>query len=737
VIKINRSTVTPSEGWRRLARQEIENARSFFSDPARVEQEFSYRVYKDPETRDSVLKLCRNKCAYCESRNVGQVASEHFRPKAMIVELDGRTHKPGYWWLAAEWENIYASCADCTQNKGNRFPIAGKRMDFPARGPELEPELALLLDPCVDNPEQYLVFSEAGVVASRASDPVVAAELGARRYRSLDRGQITIDVLGLNRAGLVELRRAAARQLKDRFSLARVDVERLPKGVGSVEEAEAFFASLIDLDTSYVALQRQLLRRFVAEWYPQTVGAEVDRQRLSESDRSETQMIIRQRQHEESLHKSSIEDNPNLESRRTVKIATVEIENFRAIDRLEFEFGTGGWKVLLGENGVGKSSVLQAVALALMGAKHAKQLEVEPSSLLRRGAKAGFIRVRLAADAAPLEVRLKPRAIEYSAPDAGLRTILLGFGSARWLPRPGGFEPDRGEFLRVRNLFNPFVPLADTLGWLGGLRPGEFRKTEGALLRLLSLDSGERLRRRQGEAVMQPPKEPVSKAIPLRQLSDGYQAVLAMVGDILELLSRKRIDMAAAEGVVLIDEIGAHLHPRWQMQAVSRLRNAFPNLQFLVTTHDPLCLRGLHDGEILVLRRDTRNCIVAITELPSVEGLRVDQLLMSPHFGLISTMDEQLEQLFDEYYRLLAEPRLSKRQSERLQDLRGQLDRYEQLGTNRREQLMLEAIDEHLAKEADALHDRKDELLREETRAKLATILDEIDADPTTTGTAQ
>ena len=235
MIRIDRSTVTPPERWRRLARLEIELATEFFSQPASVEQPFPYRVYKDSEIRQNLNRLFRGKCAYCESHYIAEAPSisEHFRPKAMFVELDGKTYKPGYWWLAAEWENIYAVCIDCTRNKGNRFPIAGKRADSPARGPDLESERALLLDPCVDDPEQYFVFSEEGVVASRASDPAVAAELGARRYRSLDRGQMTIDILGLNRAGLVEARKAAAGQLKDRLLLSRLDVERRVEGFGS------------------------------------------------------------------------------------------------------------------------------------------------------------------------------------------------------------------------------------------------------------------------------------------------------------------------------------------------------------------------------------------------------------------------------------------------------------------------------------------------------------------------
>jgi hypothetical protein len=50
-------------------------------------------------------------------------------------------------------------------------------------------------------------------------------------------------------------------------------------------------------------------------------------------------------------------------------------------------------------------------------------------------------------------------------------------------------------------------------------------------------------------------------------------------------------------GVVLIDEIDAHLHPRWQMQVVTTLRTLFPRMTFVATTHNPLALVGARDGE--------------------------------------------------------------------------------------------------------------------------------------------
>jgi uncharacterized protein (TIGR02646 family) len=636
------------------------------------------------ELRPLLTELFASKCAYCESplgvTDTSQ--AELFRPRAMAINFDGETTRPGYWWLAYAWENLYLACAECNRNKGNRFPVAGSRALRP--DDDLATEHALLLDPCADDPEEHLLFNEDGLAAS-------ASTIDANGH---DRGAITIDVLGLNRPGLVEARRQAAAALHAR---------------GHVDEA-----------APYVAMQRQLH------------GEDAQAKQVKE------QVFVYQQAHEEDLRRSSVSDNINREALQTQLIHAIDIVNFRGIDNLRFEFGVGdgercGWTMLLGENGVGKSSVLQALALALMGVdRELALLEIEPEDLLRRGTTEGHIRLFFSADAEPLEVSLTDTGIEYVGSSARPRMIVLGFGSSRWLPRPGGFEPDRGEFIRVHNLFNPFVPLADTIGWLGRLDSDDFEKTERALLRLLRLDAGEELVRDNGDVLVRAASQPVDEAVSLRQLSDGYQAVIAMVGDIMELLSPKRIAMEAAEGLVLVDEIGSHLHPRWKMQAVARLREAFPKLQFVTTTHEPLCLRGLHDrlDRVIVMRRDSQGRIVLVPDLPSVEALRVDQLLTSPHFGLHSTMDEETEALFNEYYLLLAHPRRTKAQQARIAELREQLDTRDQLGANRRERLMLEAIDNYLAREAQTLRDGGQPLLKQETSERLAAILDETGGLP-------
>ena len=99
--------------------------------------------------------------------------------------------------------------------------------------------------------------------------------------------------------------------------------------------------------------------------------------------------------------------------------------------------------------------------------------------------------------------------------------------------------------------------------------------------------------------------------VPLRQLSDGYQSVVATAVDILDVMTTVWPNLGDAEGVVLLDEIGAHLHPTWKMRIVSSIRRAAPGLQFVTSTHDPLCLRGLGEGEVAVMRRDENNRVFA------------------------------------------------------------------------------------------------------------------------------
>lgn len=94
--------------------------------------------------------------------------------------------------------------------------------------------------------------------------------------------------------------------------------------------------------------------------------------------------------------------------------------------------------------------------------------------------------------------------------------------------------------------------------------------------------------------------------VPFNSLSDGYRNMVGMVADIAHRAARLNphhgVDAAVkTQGVVLIDEIDLHLHPKWQRRVVLDLKQAFPALQFIASTHSPFILQSLEPGEVIDL----------------------------------------------------------------------------------------------------------------------------------------
>ena len=85
--------------------------------------------------------------------------------------------------------------------------------------------------------------------------------------------------------------------------------------------------------------------------------------------------------------------------------------------------------------------------------------------------------------------------------------------------------------------------------------------------------------------------------------------IIAMVADIASRMAEGNPGIEnplEASGVILIDEIDLHLHPKWQREILRKLHEVFPNVQFIVTTHSPIILQGASDiAQIVVLDGDT------------------------------------------------------------------------------------------------------------------------------------
>lgn len=88
------------------------------------------------------------------------------------------------------------------------------------------------------------------------------------------------------------------------------------------------------------------------------------------------------------------------------------------------------------------------------------------------------------------------------------------------------------------------------------------------------------------------------------QLSQGEKLMMAMVGDIarrLAMMNQSLDNPLHGDGIVLIDEVDLHLHPKWQRSLIRQLSETFPNCQFVLTTHSPLVISDAKDVLVYVL----------------------------------------------------------------------------------------------------------------------------------------
>ena len=178
--------------------------------------------------------------------------------------------------------------------------------------------------------------------------------------------------------------------------------------------------------------------------------------------------------------------------------------------------------------------------------------------------------------------------------------------------------------------------------------------------------------------------------------------------------------MTSAQAFILVDEIDAHLHPSWRLAIVEALRDTFPSAQFLMTTHDPLPLRGLADGEIVIIDRQADEISLDKPPVRGLGGMSVDQLLTSDLFGLETTLDTETSAHLARYYSLLSRPNLGADEQEALRTVRETLPTQVPLGDSPRERLMYRIADEYLARHRDA----KEENLGEETIREMVDLFE-------------
>jgi uncharacterized protein (TIGR02646 family) len=203
--------------------------------------EFDSGIYAHETVKQALRKAQHDKCAFCESKfaHISYGDVEHFRPKAGWRQEDGEPlTRPGYYWLAYEWANLFLSCTLCNQRfKRNLFPLQTPTRRARSHKEDVAAEDPLLLDPTVDDPETFISFREEVPYAVEGNS----------------RGDATIRILGLQREELAEQRRERLDHVKALRHLVRL-------GGPEAAKAQELLQRMQQDSAQYASMTRAFLR---------------------------------------------------------------------------------------------------------------------------------------------------------------------------------------------------------------------------------------------------------------------------------------------------------------------------------------------------------------------------------------------------------------------------------------------------------------------------------------------
>ncbi len=360
-------------------------------------------------------------------------------------------------------------------------------------------------------------------------------------------------------------------------------------------------------------------------------------------------------------------------------LKSLTLHNFRCLGDFRISFdkaGAGNRKrtLILGENGTGKSNVLKAIALISSGSSALGELMGNPDQWIRFGQKNCTISVVLETKrGAEREVSLHIqkgahlsdifrenmetlKMIDDAIANAQRNYFVVAYGASRRLVNEG-ISSVTGRSANVFNLFNSAFPLNPLANWIMDLdyKSGStgLKIVKDALNEFLPGTAFHSIDKRKKQVIFKTP----DGLIPLEQLSDGYQNMASWIGDILFRVTDTFKDYnkpLEARGLLLIDEIDLHLHPKWQRRLLDFIDQKLPNFQVVATTHSPLTAQQAGEGELFALKRMADGAITLVPFIGSPKNLLVNQLLLTPVFGLETDESLAVQQKKEEYHNLKA-----------------------------------------------------------------------------------
>jgi predicted ATP-binding protein involved in virulence len=391
-----------------------------------------------------------------------------------------------------------------------------------------------------------------------------------------------------------------------------------------------------------------------------------------------------------------------------MRIDSLLLENFKGFQRRELTFHPQ-FNLVVGENGTGKTSLLDALAVAagswFLGVSgvdtrhiypHEVRLQAFPSEAGTHweGQYPCVIEARGSIGHEPHQWRRSlngPASRTTRIGAAGIKTLaeqttqavregqsinlplISYYGTGRlWLvPREQGQVKEPPNSLLSNKLsrldgyktsVDPRLSVSALTQWVarqswfsfqqGGQDSQSFQVVRRALLNIIPGAEDLYFDAKLGEVVL---RFANGEQQPFMNLSDGQRAMLAVVGDLAQKAATLNPHLGAdvlseTEGVVMIDELDLHLHPTWQRHVIEDLRSTFPKIQFICTTHSPFLIQSLRSGEELLMLEGQPTAKLGDLSIAEIaEGIQgVPDTSVSARYGEMRETAKSYLQLLEE-----------------------------------------------------------------------------------------
>ena len=591
-----------------------------------------------PSIRKKIVEklntIYNNKCGFCESKLYESVYIEYYRPKSK------------YYWLFYEWSNIIPVCHACNIRKGNRFEIEGQEILEPQQNKEewkadsksFLAEKSLLFHPEIDYPENHLYFTINGYLHS-----------------DNHRGKYTIETCNLNRESLVVRRKDI---IDNFFKKLEYLVLFLNKGLTATEMikiSEPIFKELeqaSDKSNEFSLLYKNMLNNF--DNFFLTDFNEKNQSSLKKIYHLyfKNNNIINTTVKIESIviediqligieYKDIYEDEKKI---LPYGLKQLHVQNFHGIKHTEFtKIPTDTqWIFLTGENGFGKTTILQSLVLGLYGNsdENGQRLTKED---FRIGIEFKNKDSNQINNVGSNEFTSFKNFVAYGSS----RLNILRVGDTTKTTKTYSIFHSDGYLLNIEDKLKRYA--------FREKYQDKFKSIVNILCKLMpNIEKIEVVEQGNKDIVLYYEKDEKGKKhspVELNELASGYRSIIAMVGDMIVRLSERQdiISPSDLEGIVIIDELDLHFHPNWQKKLPKLLSDTFPKIQFIVSTHSVIPFLGaLENSVFLKVTRDEENGVKLHKLDINIKNLLPNTILTSPIFdfeGLIPSSNQKIEDI--------------------------------------------------------------------------------------------